>query len=80
MIHRSHDQRKRSRETRSQKRIRRNRRGGIQLKRVDQVIQRRLEDGEEARSEHHQPDARDDPVHARVRRPACEELTAAEEY
>ncbi len=66
-------------EARAQEGIRRDGGGRVRLERVDQVVEGGLEDGEEARAEHDEPDARDDPVDVLAGGPARHELAGAEQ-
>lgn len=75
MIQRRNNKRERARETATQERICGYRRRSVQCESVDEVVQRGLEDGEEACPHHHEADAGNDPVDARQSRPTHEELT-----
>lgn len=77
-IQRRHHERKRARKATPQESIRRHRRRGIQRKRIDEVIQRGLENGEKPRAHHHKSDDGRDPGERRVGGPAHYELPRAE--
>ena len=79
MIHGINKQWKDSREQTPQKRRRRHRAGRIALKGIDQVIERRLKDREEAEPQHRGTDTRRDPRIGLRRRPAKDEEPRSEE-
>jgi hypothetical protein len=79
MEHRIHKQRKRRRKHASKEGIGGNGRGGEFLKRVDQIVERCLEDGEEAEAHADQPDHGRDPWDVFGGCPAEDEKPAGEE-
>jgi hypothetical protein len=80
MKHGVHKQRERRRKDRPQERIRSHGARRVLHKRVDEVVQRRLEDGEEAEAHEHEARAGRDPEDRGRRRPAEHEEPGGEEY
>ncbi len=70
MQHLSYEQWKSSRECTPQERIRRDGRSSISLESVDEIVDRGLEDGEEASATNHDANHRCDPVNFGIRRPS----------
>jgi hypothetical protein len=79
MVQGTINQRKRARKATSQERVRRNSRRRIRSKRIHQIVQSRLEDGEKASAHKHEAYARHDPVDIRGSRPSHDELTRGKE-
>ena len=52
----------------------------VSLECIDKIIQRRLEDGEEANADHDTPHLRREPVHTRRRRPREDEQAGGEDH
>jgi hypothetical protein len=78
MIKGTHNKRKRTRKTRSQKSIRRNSRRRVQRKRIDEIIQRSLKNHEKPGSNHGDADAGCNPMDVRGTRPSHDELAGGE--
>lgn len=79
VIHGTHDERERARQTGAQKGIGGDSGGGVLGEGIDEIVERSLEDGEETRAHHRDADAEHDPMNGGIGRPAHEELTAGEE-
>lgn len=79
MEHGVREQRERRREDGSQERVRRHRARRVPLEGVDEVVQGRLKDGEEAEAHEHEPDAGREPEYLRVGRPSEDEQASCEE-
>lgn len=79
MKHGSNDERKRTREAGTQKGVRRNRASSVLSERVDEVVERSLEDVDKALANHEEADDRNDPVDVGRGCPAHEEEARCED-
>lgn len=79
-LHWCHHQGKGTGKATPQERVRCNSRRSVFGKCINEIVQRRLEDGEETCTQHDQTDDRGNPMKLRVRRPAHDELSRSEEH